>query len=472
MNTILLHPTDILFFRDGRPMSGSLSGHGSAWPLPNVINHAFHAALHRAEDFKGAHKHVPGRSSSARDFSESNRANQGRLFGSLTTAGPFPVDPNGQWFFPRPLDAGLPRSAKVTFQPLAKGFDRSRSSLPQPLKYPLANTEPPNKYKLEPWFNAASFEHYMNQEAKVVGTAFANDDTFSDAEHSIGIGLDPATGTQDGERFYSASYLRLREDWKLGVLAIAKDKEFHHQQYGDDLIRALLNGDGTEIIAGGQQRVCSAVLATSSGEKLPLPVGKTDGFAAAEVDGVTKWLVKWVLLTPAVFPKISEGRTKTGQPLNPHTGGWLPNWIATRDQEFEGVPVRKGAVLLLDGPGREKAKRKHVACGNRIPATLVAAMTGKPIPVTGYALPNSIDPERPNGGAKSTHLAVPAGAVYYFECDDAEAAKKLANALNWHGAESPTTIRNRRSTLMGEKGFGIGVCGTWKFHSGTRPSVS
>lgn len=27
----------------------------------------------------------------------------------------------------------------------------------------------------------------------------------------------------------------------------------------------------------------------------------------------------------------------------------------------------------------------------------------------------------------------------------------------------PTTIKNRRSTLLGEKGFGLGGCGTWNF---------
>jgi hypothetical protein len=57
MNTILLQPTDVLFFRDGRPMTGSLAGHGDAWPLPNVINAAFHAALHRAQlDADGSQK--------------------------------------------------------------------------------------------------------------------------------------------------------------------------------------------------------------------------------------------------------------------------------------------------------------------------------------------------------------------------------------------------------------------------------
>ena len=92
--------------------------------------------------------------------------------------------------------------------------------------------------------------------------------------------------------------------------------------------------------------------------------------------------------------------------------------------------------------------------------------SAQPIVVTGWALPNHTD--RPDGGAKSTHLAVPAGAVYYFEAEpDANQgpgnAIALANALNWHGDSKGTEIKNRRSTLMGEKGFGLGVCGTWGF---------
>lgn len=100
-------------------------------------------------------------------------------------------------------------------------------------------------------------------------------------------------------------------------------------------------------------------------------------------------------------------------------------------------------------------------------ARLVAAIVPKPIPVTGWALPNESD--RAEGGAKPTHLAVPAGAVYYFQAEpDLKGgpgnAAALASALNWHGTTEGTDIKNRRSTLMGEKGFGLGVCGTWDFH--------
>ena len=425
MNAIILHPSDVLFFRDGRPMGGASSGQGAAWPLPNVINHAFHAALHRAE-FAGIHKHVPGRSSSQRDFSEANRDANGRSFGALTSAGPFPVCTTGAahtWFFPRPADAD--DSGKSVLFPVRP---MGASSLPRPLKYAVGNTQPPSKHASKNWWSEGAMNSYLasaQRDALAARPFFKNDDDFSDPEHAYGIEIASETGTVVDGQFYSAHYLRLRPGWSLGVLSEARDKELN-----EDLIAKLLNGSGHQIIAGGQQRVCTAECQAM--QQLPLPVGAA----------ITGTRVKWVLLTPAIFPQIGD-----------HQGGWLPSWVDTN-----------GAVQLLDGPGKNAAKRRKVPEGKRIQATLVAAITGKPVPVSGYALPNMSDPDRQEGGAKSTHLAVPAGATYYFEADSPEAAQKLADALNWHGCDhAPRTIRNRRSTLMGEKGFGLGVCSSWDF---------
>lgn len=428
MNTLILQPTDTLFFRDGRPMSGSLSGHGAAWPLPTVINAALHAALHRAE-FEGVHKHVPGRSSQKRDFSAENREKKGRLFGSLNSAGPFPVNSKGDWFFPRPADAQKAGSVSITLTPLSSPID---CSLPNSWLRPVANNQPPTKDRPENWISKNAFNHYLSQTIAQPGS-FLSDSGFTDTEHSIGIGISAQTGTQDGESIYSAHSLRLREGWGFGTLAEAQDKLDGDATNKRDLIQTLFPNSGTRtpVIVGGQQRLCTVL--RSNSETLPIPTGTA----------ITGTLVKWVLLTPAIFPAIND-----------HPGGWLPSWVDLQ-----------GDVQLLDGPGKNYAKRHKVTEGKRIPARLVAAITGKPIPVTGYALPNSADPDRTEGGAKATHLAVPAGAVYYFEAESASAASALATALNWHGSDtSPSTIKNRRSTLMGEKGFGLGVCAPWQFH--------
>ena len=451
MNTLLLQPTDVLFFRDGRPMTGSLAGHGAAWPLPNVINAAFYAALHRSGFAKDAHSHRRGvRGVYAAD------AQRDRKFGSLVTAGPFPVAPGQTWFFPRPADL-----QDATLQPAllpADSFDSVQSSLPVPLKYAVANRLPPTKESgAKAWLSCEAFETYLGP-AKSAGTAARlaahtlDDSDLFDREHSIGIGIDPDTGSQDGESFYSAHYLRLREGWQLGVCAAAEDKEFKHDQHGNDLVKALLNGGQHQIIVGGQQRICSARMSPTA---LPLPRGKTADFKERQ----GKFLVKWILLSPAVWPAIAAAAEKN---ILDHPGGSLPNWISPENGE---VLLKAGDIARRESDSRE-TWRQRVRQQGSIAAKLVAAIIPKPLVVTGWSLPDeagATDAER-NGGAQSTHLAVPAGAVYYFEADSAKEACKLAAALNWHGNDAnPTTIKTRRSALLGEKGFGLGVCGTWEF---------
>lgn len=417
MNTLLLQPSDILFFRDGRPMSGSLAGHGAAWPLPTVLSAALHAALWRSDIV--SHPHRRGGSGSWNDDQRDRR------FGSVFSAGPFPEN-DGAWYFPRPADAD------DTGRPILFPCQTSGPSSLQPswLK-PVASRNPPSKIHPKRWWNQAAIERYLNPAASPQQGHLIDDSDFCDTEHSIGIGIDPESGTQNGEQFYSANYLRLKPGWRLACLAEAKDKE--HQ--GQDIIKKLFKDDNV-IVVGGQQRVCTV---TRSENPPPnLPVGPS----------ITGTRVKWVLLTPAIFPQIGN-----------HPGGSLPSW----------VNHQTGFVELLDGPGKNAAARRGLPPGKPILSRLVASVVGKPIPVTGYALPHETIGTQ--GGAKPTHLAVPAGSVFYFEGegnDDAEKianAQKLAAALNWHGGDaSPTTIRNRRSTLMGEKGFGLGVCGPWQDH--------
>ncbi len=452
MNTILLQPTDVLFFRDGRPMTGSLAGHGAAWPMPNVINAAFHAALHRSGFAKEAHSHRRG----ARGV-YADDAQRDRKFGSLVTAGPFPVKDGNAWFFPRPQDL-----QDATLQPgllPTASFDSVQSSLSDPLEYAVANRLPPSKESgAKAWLSREAFETYLETASSTVtpdklAEHMVDDSAFSDREHSIGIGIDPETGSQDGKSFYSAHYLRLREAWQFGVCASAEDKEFKHEQHGKDLITALLNGGRHQIIVGGQQRVCSAK--SVAGVAIPLPCGKTDGFKKRN----TRSLVKWILLSPAVWPSIAADARRN---INAHPGGWLPNWINPHNGD---VLLKAGDVARGESESREAWRQRTRQQGN-ISAKLVSAIVSKPLVVTGWSLPDeggANDSER-NGGAKSTHLAVPAGAVYYFEANSPEDAAKLAAALNWHGSDAnSTTIKNRRSTLMGEKGFGLGVCGTWEF---------
>lgn len=452
INTILLQPTDVLFFRDGRPMEGSLAGHGAAWPLPNVTDAAFHAALHRSG--------LNGHPHDQRHHTERHGQNN-RHFGSLVTAGPFPVRMQGKcptWFLPRPFDL-QDATLAPTLLPTAT-WDSAHSSLADPLDYAVANRLPPSKdNRAKAWLSDAAFQRYLDGSTSSLSKEEACDDAeFGDAEATVGIALDPETGTTgQGEasgKIYSARHLRLRDEWRLGVFA--KTDEKNDAGGRTDLIRELLDRDG-QLLVGGQQRLCTASICDMP--SLPLPRGRTGGFAMSEQGGRKRWLVKWILLSPAIWPAI-PAKSKDGQDRTPHDGGWLPNWISQAD----------GQVLLRAGERQRRSyggkhTRGFVEGSMSIAAKLVAAVVPKPVPVTGWAMANLADPVRgTEGGAKSTHLAVPAGAIYYFEADSEAAAQQLAASLNWHGSDLGfLTVKNRRSTLMGEKGFGLGVCGTWNF---------
>lgn len=480
MNQLLLAPTDILFFRDGRPMSGASTGHGAAWPLPTVTNAALHAALWRSGLASEARSHQ-------RKTGRERTSSRAERFGSLITAGPFPVCTKHAaptWFFPRPLDAEYhaPDPAKPNDLQLRR---LAQPSLPlpgaassNPLPLAVAAIVPPSKDTPAPWWSESAWSAYLgtapHQPIDVLPCTIRDSD-FSDSEAYIGIGLDPATGTQDGERFYSAHYLRLRDDWRLGLFAATADKFADAEDRRgerDDLIPTLISQQ-CQILVGGQQRLCSTQLAPADGSRLPLPLGQAEGFATAplpHLDGEQpRHLVKWVLLSPAIFPALPAAAPA-------HPGGWLPSWI---HPESHAIQLRAPVALRDLRTESRDAYRARIAAQPFIAARLVAALVGKPIPVTGWSLgtPDAADipqAESREAGAKPTHLAVPAGSIYYFACDTAEAATQLAAALNWHGGDATgTTIRNRRSALLGEKGFGLGVCGTWTPTPGapTSPSV-
>jgi CRISPR-associated protein Cmr3 len=468
MNTILLQPTDVLFFRDGRPMTGSHAGHTAAWPLPDITNHAFHAALHRAGlNDVHAHDHIKR---------GNNRTGPAaRKFGCLLTAGPYParIGDNGSrdWFFPRPKDSTVAGSVAVTLFPADNGncWDNTQcwsgSNLPAPLIYAIANALPPTKESGgEPWMNRPAYEAYLQGHAPNDKCAFARDEDIADQEAYLGIAIDPATQTTGrgvaAGKIYTAHYLRLREEWRLGVFAEAMDKLESKPDQRRDLISTLFASGSNRILVGGQQRVCTATVLSNNPQPLPMPIGLMNhGDFRKLANG--KYAIKWVLLSPAIWPEIPAGISRRGTVRQHHPGGWLPNWICSQT----------GAVLLRVLADEERRRRRSINYGGKgydgthnsqpIHARLVAALVPKPLIVTGWALASGDDPQD-NGGAKSTHLAVAPGAVYYFEADTPADAEALASALNWHGKTNGTEIKNRRSTLLGEKGYGLGVCGTWQ----------
>jgi CRISPR-associated protein Cmr3 len=441
-----LTPQDVLFFRDGRPIETS-GGHGARWPEPSLIFDALHAALHRAfppnQRQTWEHPHRFGRSS---DRDPSREPTQ--RFGALATAGLFPVLENGDWLFPAPQDV-VPSSGDDLRLLLPLSGNEGVQNLPTPLQYSLANPCSPSKENISPWWTRNAFAAYLAGQ-KPVDTAINNHADLFAGEWTTGIGIDPESQTQDGEHIYSAEYLRLRPEVSLGFSATLPTKQNGSRDDIRDCIDKLFTASRS-LIVGGQQRLCSVE---------PVNHGQTLATVLPQGAPISGKRMKWVLLSPAVFPAI---KAEPERGILAHPGGWLPNWI---DPETGAVLLRSGDTSRGKGEGRE-AWRNRVRGLPSIPSKLVAARIPKPTVLTGWTEAVHLRGtllERDHG-PKSTHLAVPAGAVYYFEAASSEDAVNLAAALNWHGnEENPTTIKNRRSTLLGEKGFGLGVCGTWSFY--------
>jgi hypothetical protein len=433
-----LVPRDLLFLRDARPMEAADAGLGAHWPRPDQLWNALINAFHRQwpEPQPWEHTH--------RKRSDENPLSSDR-FGALQTAGPWPLrcrqkgETNGnterteetELFLPCPLD--LSADDQGALHPMTL-TDASGSNLPAPLRQAFAASRL-GKHGPPPWIAAAEFAQYL------AGRPFrpAPAELF-DAERSIGIGINPATHSTAEGALYQAEYLRLRDDVRL---AVAASCEIMGSGRGmvDVLAQAPFSADSFTFIVGGQQGV---VRAQRCGRPPALP--------APPVQAGTLRL-KWILLSPAVFPALAADPAKG---IVAHPGGWLPSW----------VHPASGQVMLPREPGEREpgeergAWRERVRNAPRFGAgtRLVAARVGKPVAFSGWDLQT--------GSAKPTLLAVPAGSVYVFDCADAAECAALVRALNWNGG-SGGDVRNRRSALFGEKGFGLGVCATWPDESKT-----
>lgn len=412
MKEYQITPRDVLFFRDARPMGGSSAGSGADWPLPSVLHAALLSALHdrwpEGVPEEGRHTHLTRREKKKFGTADAAEADTRFRFGDLRALGPFPML-NDSLHLPTPAD--LVQGGIMA--PVARfGSD----NLPAPLKYPVANPAPPSKENPYPWMTLAEFAKYLSGEANV---ETVKSEKLYTSEARPGVGIDPETHANEESLFYQAEYLRLRE----GVsLALAAEANVGRNGTTRSLLGELVpDTEAGHLILGGQRG--TARIEATGGE---LEARLERCLPPPEATGK---LIKWVLLTPALFD-----------------AGWRPDWVG-----------EDGGVQLLarldrsDFPTR-KAWREAMKARQddlRIGARLVAARVPKPVVASGWKLAKEAD--HAGGKAKPTRLLVPAGSVYYFECDDADQAASLVRELHLQ-------VKSQR---LGNQGFGLGVCGTW-----------
>ncbi|NOY80076.1 MAG: hypothetical protein GXP31_03630 [Kiritimatiellaeota bacterium] len=419
MRAFTIHPRDLLFFRDARPMGGSSEGAGAQWPLPSVLHSALLSAFHDRwpEDEQGwESKHIHHTDREQKKFATGK--NTTMRFGGLRTVGPFPWLQTGREKKKdaKALPAGLylPTPADIVEGGLMQPVKLIGShNLPPPLQYAVASPLPPSKDKPGAWIAACELRNYLAGNAAAIPTAETGE--LYDTEARPGVGIDPDTHANRQSVFYQAEYLRLRADVGMAFLAEAKAKKYGEKS-GIDLFEKFLAGDTAQPLILGGQRGLAAVRRQPG----------ADDLALASPKGSIR--IKWVLLAPALFEN-----------------GWRPDWVG-----------ENGKVLLKQMPDRaafptRKAWREAARTCPEIPAVLVAARIPKPVAVSGWKL--RVDGGPRPGGPKPTRLLVPAGAVYYFECADEAAGAALVRQLH-------LKVKSQR---LGEQGFGFGVCGTWEF---------
>ena len=218
----------------------------------------------------------------------------------------------------------------------------------------------------------------------------------------------------------------MRPDTSLAVKASCESSGSPGSGGNATDVMARLTGDKdaeTDIIMGGQQGV---VTLRRGPFHMPDSVVKEGGY------------LRWTLLSPAVFPAVAA-----------HPGGWLPTWV----DPTSGLVMLPRHKVDRQPAETRNSWRKRVSEAPKFEAQLIAARIGKPMVFSGW----DINPNPQESGPRPTLLAVPAGSAYIFECTSMEERDDLVEALSWNGGNGED-IRNRRSAVLGEKGYGLGVC--------------
>lgn len=411
MPAYLIEPTDVLFFRDGIPMSSGIGkGAGCRFPFPSTLHEALRASLFakhgRTTDDRSAFrpKEAP-RQGSWLGKGKSVRSWGSKDYQSLSIVGPLPWR-KSQVLLPVPQDVALDKD-KCTLHRLQllpqEQFAAADGLLPACL--PVASTPPDKHGQLHGWWTIEQYLRYLSGQTDAKGEAFkpiATDDLWQ-AEHRMGLALDPACSAAKEGQLFAGTYLRMARDVRFCFQANLLDQKASNSDEGDKL-------ESLEwLLFGGDRRLARLHkveddLYTKLRKPPILPAG---------TDGPT--LLKWSLITPAIFAH-----------------GSLPGWCKDSKRDRPSGSLPDGRVCF-DLPGK---------------AALVSWCLGRSQTVTGWDMLEC--------QAKPTQLAVPASSVFYFLCENHATASALAEKLHWQP----------RSDHYGEKGCGYGLVSyDSKFHS-------
>lgn len=390
MIDLKLIPHDVLFFRDARPMAaGEGYGHGAQLPMPHHFHSAVRTALLRDIDHLNTNKRsVKGRN--RQGVRERNVSST--QFDDLRTVGPFLHHPEHGPLFPIPKDVLSINSAKSTDGRKTisgeQSISQARLENVGEQVLPLS-TVPATKNTIDGFWDAKQISAYLKGDkydfspvTRIASTAA----TIQDSEWRLGIEVDPEKQSTVQGKIYAAEYMRLADG--MSFVGQISSKEGKAE-------KAL--AEKCRVLFGGEYKLCDCMNVQNGVPDFPRP----------EIAGGDRFLIKWLLLSPALFK-----------------GGSIPGWCMKNSARDA---LGKNAVRLWGIENPPKAQ-------------LLTHTVGDPVNLSGW---DTVD-----NHPKATLKVVPAGAVYWFLCENAETAKSLVQKLHWQP----------RSDMYGEKGYGYGLC--------------
>lgn len=372
MSVILqLTPHDPLVARDGRPFGAGQGNRmrGLPWLLPSVVAGSFRTALvksNRGLDFTGD---IPQR------------------LMQIAVAGVFPVHA-GELYLPTPNDAvaepnengqGIKALHRVVPQPITGGCDLPEDGL-QPVM--LSESQAGEDFKpaeVPAWWPIGKYAEWLQGNDVCFDPSFINS-TFLRGplqETRDHVCLDAERGAAAEGQIFATAGLNVTHLPRFGVDG---SRPLHERLAEITLSGRITIPDSETALTIGQQ---FGIWHPLGGERRMVhwqqEAAETTGWncpAGIRSALATATKVRMVLATPAVFKD-----------------GWKPGWLTMGlEGELSGVKLK-----------------------------LVGASVGRWKAVSGWSL-------APPRGPKPIRRMVPAGSVYFFECERA-AATKLADHL-------------------------------------------
>lgn len=387
---------DPLIARDGRPFGAGQGRRmrGLPWPLPSVVAGSFRTALVKSN---------PAFDFSWQKFKQEDLQN-------VAVAGVFPVHGN-ELYLPAPNDAvgepnengkGIKKLHRVVPQSITGGCDLPENGL-QPVMLSVSQAKEDFKAaEIPAWWPIDRYFDWLLDKDFSLDPSFLRSPLQENRDH---VCLDAERGAAAEGLIFATAGLNVTH---LPRFATEESMPWH-KRLAEITLSARVNIPdaapglaidpqfGTWHPLGGERRMVHW-------QRLQQSVSGWECRQDVKSALATSEHVRMILATPAIFK-----------------GGWKPGWLTNGlEGELSGVKLK----LVGVSNGRWKA-------------------------VSGWSLQPHKETGRP--GPKPIRRMVPAGSVYFFECEKGAAAK-LADCWLQSVSDDPQAQRD---------GFGLATWGIW-----------